>query len=332
MSFSIIIPLLNEEKSLLPICKQLTTQLDKISENDYELIFVDDGSTDQSFDVVRKLATDDHRIKAVRFRKNYGKSAALSQGFQLAGGDIIVTMDGDLQDDPTEIRNLIDTLHQGFDLVSGWRKERKDSIRKIIFSKAWNLVTSWISGLRLHDFNCGLKAYRRCVVESVPCYGEMHRYLPALAHWRGFRVTEIPVRHHARRFGSSKFDRPRFLKSLMDLLTISFLNRYNRSPLHLFGPMGALLLLFGFGINFYFLIRWMIVHEMHLRPLILLAFGAMLMGIQFISLGLLAEMIALKGPPEGYLITEQVNVEQQELSENPTTSRDFETRNVISAR
>lgn len=311
MTLSVVVPLLNEEKSLQPLCEQLTAQLEKCVGEDYEIIFVDDGSTDRSFTVIRQLAAANSKVKSIRFRTNYGKSAALAEGFRVASGDVIVTMDADLQDDPAEIPNLIRTLNQGFDLVSGWKKQRHDSITRTLSSKAWNLLTSWISGLRLHDFNCGLKAYRRVTAKSIPCYGEMHRYLLALAHWRGFRVTEIPVNHYPRRFGKSKFGWSRFLRGLLDLLTISFLSRYTRRPLHLFGPLGVLLLLLGLSINSYFLVRWMIVHEMHIRPLILFAFGAMLMGIQFISLGLLAEMIAHKGQPEEYLIAEQINVDQQ---------------------
>ncbi len=308
MTLSVVIPLHNEEDTLELLYKEITAQLGRWVGRDYEIIFIDDGSTDQSFAKIRELAAQNNRVKSVRFRTNYGKSAALAQGFQIATGENIVTMDADLQDDPAEIPNLIRILNQGYDLVSGWKKKRHDTIARKFSSRAWNLVTSYMSGLRLHDYNCGLKAYRRIVAKSVPCYGEMHRYLPALAHWRGFRVTEVPVSHRARRFGKSKYLRPRFLKGLLDLLTISYLNRYTRRPLHFFGLVGVLLLLFGLGINTYFLVRWMVVHEMHLRPLILLAFGAMLMGIQFISLGLLAEMIAHKTQPEEYLIADQVNV------------------------
>ncbi|MDZ4745984.1 MAG: glycosyltransferase family 2 protein, partial [bacterium] len=202
---SVVIPLLNEEESLPELARRLEQILERASPKGYDVIFIDDGSTDHSYDVLRDIHARNHRFKAIRFRRNYGKSAALAVGFAEAKGDIIITMDADLQDDPSEIPSLIAKLSEGFDLVSGWKRKRHDPWHKTLPSKLFNTVTSMMSGIKLHDFNCGLKAYRREVVENVQVYGEMHRYIPALAHWEGFRVTEIPVLHHARKYGVSKF-------------------------------------------------------------------------------------------------------------------------------
>jgi glycosyltransferase involved in cell wall biosynthesis len=231
-------------------------------------------------------------VKVLSFRRNFGKSAALAVGFHEALGETIVTMDGDLQDDPAELGALLRKLDEGYDLVSGWKQDRKDPITKTLPSKLFNRVVSWASGLRLHDFNCGLKAYRRDAALSLTVYGELHRFLPALAHWNGFRVTEIPVRHHARKYGRTKFGMNRFLNGFLDLLSVMFLEMSGRSPLHVFGRLGILLLAVGGAINLYFAWVWIRGEWLRVRPLLLFGVVLVILGIQFITMGLLAEMIA----------------------------------------
>jgi len=279
-----------------------------LAKNNYEIIFVDDGSTDKSFDVIKSLRARNNRIKAVRFRRNYGKSAALSVGFEKARGQFVATLDADLQDDPAEIAQMIDKLNEGYDLVSGWKKKRHDPFTKIIPSKFFNLVTSCVSGIKLHDFNCGLKVYRNEVVKYLQVYGEMHRYLPALAKWGGFRVTETPVTHHPRRYGKSKFGLSRLIKGYLDLLTVWFTNRYLKRPLHFFGSIGSLFVLSGFGIDLYLTIQWFI-GETYLtnRPLAIFGVALIIVGVQLISMGLLGEMIAKNSlEKQNYNIKERI--------------------------
>ncbi|MEN9795704.1 MAG: hypothetical protein RLZZ150_681, partial [Bacteroidota bacterium] len=245
-SISVVIPLLNEEESLPELARQLENVLERVARGKYEVIFVDDGSTDDSFRVIQDIHARNQRFKAIRFRTNHGKSAALAIGFSECKGDIVITMDADLQDDPNEIPSLVAKLEEGYDLVSGWKRKRHDPWHKTMPSKLFNAVTSRMSGIRLHDFNCGLKGYRREVIENVQVYGEMHRYIPALAHWEGFRVTEIPVQHRARQHGVSKFGMSRFLKGYLDLLTVMFTTRYIKRPLHFFGAVGSLFAVVGF--------------------------------------------------------------------------------------
>lgn len=289
---SVVVPLLNEEESLPELAFQLEEELEKFVKNRYEVIFVDDGSTDNSFEVIRRLNQRNHKFRAIRFRRNYGKSAALSVGFKQARGVIIITMDADLQDDPAEIPNLVGKIKEGYDLVSGWKKKRKDPLSKTIPSKFFNFVTSKLSGIKLHDFNCGLKAYRKEVAQSLDVYGEMHRYLPALAHWEGFRVTEIPVKHHERRYGKSKFGFSRFIKGYLDLLTVMFTTRYLKRPLHFFGTLGTLFASIGFIIDLWLTIEWLLGWtSLSNRPLALLGVLLIIVGVQFISMGLIGEMI-----------------------------------------
>ncbi|PLX32406.1 MAG: glycosyltransferase, partial [Ignavibacteria bacterium] len=253
--------------------------------------FIDDGSSDDSFAVMRHLHDADHRFKAVRFRRNYGKSAALAVGFQEAEGRYVITMDADLQDDPAEIPALIAKIEEGWDMVSGWKKKRYDPISKTIPSRFFNFVTGRMSGINIHDFNCGLKAYRHEVVKSVNVYGEMHRYIPVLAKMAGFSVTELVVQHHPRKFGKTKFGLSRFFKGFLDLLTVMFTSRYTQRPLHVFGSMGGLMLLAGFVINVWLTIEWLMGYPVGNRPMLMLGVLLMLIGIQLISTGLLAEMI-----------------------------------------
>lgn len=300
---SVVIPLLNEEDSLKELSQKLSSVLEEINCN-YEVIFVDDGSTDKSFERIRDLHSLNNRFKCIKFRKNYGKSAALAAGFKAAKGSFVITMDADLQDDPNEIPNLIKTLQAGYDLVSGWKKVRYDPFIKRNTSKIFNFVTSKLSGIRLHDFNCGIKGYKKEVVKSLKVYGEMHRYLPALAHLSGFNVTEKIVKHHPRKFGKTKFGASRFVNGFLDVLTVVFTNKYMKKPLHLFGMFGLLSFLSGFIITFYLTyLKFFEGASISNRPLFLVGILFIIIGVQFISLGLIAEMITKSNAhEEDYLI------------------------------
>lgn len=290
-ALSVVIPLFNEAESLPELHEQLVRALDPLGQP-FELIFIDDGSRDGSFDVLTRLHRDDHRVKVIQFRRNYGKSAALAVGFAQAHGETVVTIDADLQDDPQEIPRLIAQLDAGYDLVSGWKQHRRDPWTKTLPSKVFNRVTAAVSGLRLHDFNCGLKAYRHEVVETIPVYGELHRYLPMLAHWAGFRAGELPITHRTRKYGKSKFGPGRFAHGLFDLLTVLFLSKYTRRPLHLFGLIGLLSFGAGVGIGLYMTALWVSKIAIGTRPLLLFGVLLMLLGIQLVSIGLVGEMIA----------------------------------------
>ena len=287
---SIIIPLFNEEKSLSPLCSQLKSVLKSLGKS-YEIIFVDDGSGDNSWSVLEKLHATDKDIKSIQFRKNSGKAAALSAGFKYAKGKVIITMDADLQDDPDEIPKFIKKLNEGYDLLSGWRFKRQDPISKTLPSKIFNYLTSRSTGVGIHDFNCGFKAYRKEVIKDVEVYGELHRYIPALAHWKGYRVGEMKVRHHPRAHGKSKYGIVRLFRGFTDLLTVMFLTRYMKKPLHLFGSIGLLLLLVGLIVNVYFVILWLLGQGGWVRPLLLLGVLLMLIGFQVVSTGLIGEII-----------------------------------------
>ncbi len=292
VDLSVIIPLYNEEDSLKELHQQLRGTLGRMNLR-YELLFVDDGSTDRSFQVLRDLKRTDKHVKIIRFRRNYGKSAALSVGFDKALGNIVITMDADLQDDPAEIPALKRKLDEGFDLVSGWKKVRHDPLSKTIPSRFFNFVTSVMTGIKIHDFNCGLKAYRRDVIKSVKVYGELHRYVPVLAHWEGFRIGEVVVRHRARKFGKTKFGIGRFWKGFLDLLTALFTTRYFRRPLHLFGFWGMLSVVAGVIVDGWLAIEWARGEtSLSNRPLFLGGIMLVIVGIQFISIGLLGELIS----------------------------------------
>lgn len=288
---SIVVPLLNEEESLKPLYFEIRKSLKTIS-CDYEILFIDDGSTDKSLNVLKEINKEDNKVKYISFRKNYGKSAALQIGFKNATGDAIITMDADLQDDPAEIPSLLKKLQEGNDLVSGWKKKRYDPFIKKYSSKFFNYITGLFSGIKIHDFNCGLKAYRSDVVKSINVYGELHRYIPVLASWNGFRVSEIVVKHQARRYGKTKFGISRFFKGFVDLITVVFTTRYIRRPMHLFGFLGFLSFLAEILVNGYltyeklFLNRWI-----SNRPLLFLGILLIIVGIQFFSVGLLGEIM-----------------------------------------
>jgi len=287
---SVVIPLFNEEKSLSSLCSGLKSAL-KNSGKSYEIIFVDDGSQDNSWSVLERLHAADKDIRGIQFRKNSGKAAALSAGFKHAKGKVIITMDADLQDDPGEIPKFIKKLNKGYDLVSGWRFKRQDPLSKTLPSKFFNYLTSMLTGIRIHDFNCGFKAYRKEVVEDIELYGELHRYIPVLAHWRGYEVGEMKVRHYPRAHGKSKYGMVRLFRGLTDLLTVMFLTRYMKKPLHLFGSIGLLLFLLGLVINIYLGVLWFLGQGIGARPLLLLGVLLMLIGFQIVSAGLIGEII-----------------------------------------
>jgi glycosyltransferase involved in cell wall biosynthesis len=288
---SVVVPLYNEAESLGELAERLTTALCALTQS-WEVWFIDDGSTDASFAEIERLRAGDARFKAVRFRRNYGKSAALAVGFEQATGAHVITMDADLQDDPAEIPRLLETLGEGWDMVSGWKKKRYDPISKTLPSKFFNYVTGRMSGLRLHDFNCGLKGYTNEVIRHVRLYGEMHRYIPVLAKMAGFTCTEIAVQHHARKYGKTKFGLSRFFKGFLDLLTVLFTSRYTQRPLHVFGSVGSILFSLGFVINGWLTVEWLLGHPVSNRPILFLGILLMLVGIQLVSTGLIAEMIA----------------------------------------
>jgi len=288
---SVVIPLYNEENSIAQLYRELTETLQGLGRG-YEIIFVNDGSTDGSADVLAHICERDTRVRTLHLRRNFGKAAALTEGFKEARGDIVFMMDADLQDDPREIPNFLAKLSEGYDLVSGWKFKRHDPLSKTLPSRIFNKVVSVATGMRLHDFNCGFKALRREVLEHVSIYGELHRYIPALASASGFSVAEIKVHHRSRQFGKSKYGAARFTRGLLDLLTVLFITRYMRKPLHLFGSLGLALLLAGTAVNVYLAAIWLGGAGIGHRPLLMLGVLLMILGVQFISHGLLAEMIA----------------------------------------
>jgi glycosyltransferase involved in cell wall biosynthesis len=288
-TLSVVIPVLNEEGNLRPLYESLTTVLKKHSKN-YELIFIDDGSTDRSLEILREIAKQDAKVSTIIFRTNLGKSLALAAGFREAQGDIIITMDADLQDDPEEIPRFLKAHEDRNDLVCGWRKKRHDPLFKIFLSRIFNWVTRWVTGVQIHDFNCGFKSYRREILTQIKLHGDLHRYIPVLAVWRGYRIHEVQVLHHPRNQGQSKYGATRILHGFLDLLTIILVTRYDKRPLHFLGGTGILMTLFGLGINLYLSTLWVIGYRpIGNRPLLLLGILLSIMGIQFVFFGLLAE-------------------------------------------
>lgn len=291
IDLTIVIPVFNEEESIEKLYSQICRVCDG-NNISFEIIFIDDGSTDGSFNVLINLNSSDNRVKAIQFRKNTGKAEALAAGFSVSKGEYIVTMDGDLQDDPSEIPALIKKLQEGYDLVSGWKKVRKDPLSKRIPSLLYNRVTSVLTGIKIHDFNCGLKIYRREVIENITIYGELHRYIPVLAKWQGFNIGEIPVHHRKREFGKTKYGFTRLFKGLFDFITVLFLTKYMKRPLHLFGIIGLLSFLVGSAVTVYLIIlRLMKVSYLSNRPLLFIGVMLLIIGVQFISIGLVGEMI-----------------------------------------
>ncbi|MFH0779016.1 MAG: glycosyltransferase family 2 protein [Candidatus Eisenbacteria bacterium] len=299
MDISAVVPVYNEEGSLRELHRRLSESLSKIAA-DYEILFVDDGSTDRSFDILRELQESDGHVRLISFRANFGKSAALASGFGETTGRIVVTLDSDLQDDPSQIPLLVEKLNEGFGVVSGWKRERKDPLTKTIPSRVFNLAVSSITGIRIHDFNCGLKAYKGEAARELDLYGELHRFIPVLAHWAGWKVSETVVVHHPRRHGKSKFGVARFINGFLDLLSVMFLTAHETNPLHVFGRLGLLFFAVGFFINLYFAGVWILGEPLRVRPLLLFAVVLVILGIQFVSMGLLGEMIAKTGKRKEY--------------------------------
>ena len=292
MQLSIIIPVFNENESLPHLKKELNDVLVRFS--DWEVLFIDDGSSDGSSEYLVDICSNEDNYRLIQFYRNYGKSAALSEGFKNAEGDYIITMDADLQDDPKEIPNLIDKLREGWDLVSGWKKIRYDPINKTLPSKIFNFFTRILTGVKIHDFNCGLKAYKKSVIKSIEIYGGRHRYIPAIAGQRKFKITEIVVNHRAREFGTTKYGGSRIFHGFFDLITILFLNRYDQQPLHFFGTFGLISLFFGILVECVVLYYKYGLGQSFSKHFALLMLGVMLIviGIQFFSIGLLGELLA----------------------------------------
>jgi glycosyltransferase involved in cell wall biosynthesis len=285
---SVIVPAFNERESLQPLFDEIQAAL---GHRRHEVVFVDDGSTDGSRQVMLKLAEEHDHVRVVKFHRNFGKSAAYAAGFRECHGDIVITLDGDLQDDPAGIPDFLARLDDGLDLVCGWKRRRHDPISKTFPSRVFNAITSTATGIPLHDFNCGFKAYRRELVDELSIYGELHRFIPALAYWKGFRVGEVEVNHRPRIHGSSKFGARRFLSGMMDLVTVLFLTRFNRRPLHLFGSAGLASFFVGLVVNAYLSVLWLQGQPIGTRPLLLLGVLLMVIGLQFFALGLLADLL-----------------------------------------
>ncbi len=313
LCLSIVIPLLNEEESL----GELTNWIDRVlakANLSYEIIFIDDGSTDNSWKVIEQLAQNHQQVKAIKFQRNYGKSAALNEGFKAAQGSVVITMDADLQDSPDEIPELYNmVILDGYDLVSGWKKKRYDNaLTKNLPSKLYNTVTRWMSGIKLHDMNCGLKAYRKNVIKSIEIYSEMHRYIPVLAKWAGYRkIGEKVVEHRARKYGVSKFGLIRFINGPLDLASIMFVGRYGKKPMQFFGLLGTLLFLAGFIVSGYMIFARFYFPDYSLsnRPPFYIALTCMMMGTMFFLTGFVSELVVRNAPERNhYLIEEKLKV------------------------
>jgi len=313
-NLSIVIPLYNEEESIGELCVWVDDVLNK-AKLSYEIIIVDDGSSDNSWACIQSIIAENKHAKGIRFNRNYGKSAGLNAGFKHTSGDVVVTMDADLQDSPEELPELYRMIvEDGFDLVSGWKKKRHDPISKTIPSKFFNFITRLFSGIKLHDFNCGLKAYKMEVVKNIDVYGEMHRYIPFIAKWHGFdKIGEKIVEHRARKYGTTKFGLERFVFGFLDLLSITFVSRFKKRPMHFFGTFGTVSFFLGIGIT-----TWVIglkiynsYHQLPARdvvdqPLFFLALVALIVGVQLFLAGFLAEMMIQTGvKKEEYLVSEK---------------------------
>lgn len=288
---SIVIPIHNEEENLRPLVQEIKEVLDPLGRT-YEILFVDDGSTDSSFSILRNLHEVDGRVKILKLRRNFGKSAALKAGFDHARGKVLVTIDGDLQNDPKDIPRLLERLHEGYDIVSGWRKERRDPLLKVIPSKISNHLHRWLTGIEIHDSGCGLKAFRRECLENIELYGEMHRYIPAILAWQGYRIGELEVSHRPRTHGRSKYNWQRLAKGFLDLLNVAFWQRYHTRPLHLMGGVGLLFFVLGFLIALFLTVQKIFL-GVHLsdRPMLLLAVLMIITGMQLVTFGFLAEIM-----------------------------------------
>ncbi len=312
MDISVVVPLLNEEESLPELTDWITRVMND-HQFTYEVILVDDGSTDSSWKVIESLHEKNHHIHGIRFQRNYGKSAALNEGFRTCTGEVVITMDADLQDSPDEIPTLYQMITRGgFDLVSGWKKVRHDPLSKTLPSRFFNWVTSKVSKIKLHDFNCGLKAYRAKVVKSIEVYGEMHRYIPLIAKWAGFKkIGEKVVQHHKRKYGVSKFGVGRLITGGLDLASIMFVGKYGKRPMHFFGSWGMFFFLFGFIVSFYLFISKFFFDKTGLtqRPLFFAALVAMIIGTQLFVTGFVSELISRNSPNRNaYLVEKRTGV------------------------
>ncbi len=308
MDLSIVIPLYNEEESL----PELEAWIRKVAETEawqYEIVMVDDGSNDASWKVIEQLYAQNPNVRGIKFQRNYGKSAALNTGFEAARGDVVISMDADLQDSPDELPELFRLIKsEGYDLISGWKKKRFDPISKTIPSKFFNRITRWISGIPLHDFNCGLKAYRKEVVKSVELYGEMHRYIPLLAKWAGFRkIGEKVVEHRARKYGESKFGMSRLIKGGLDLMSVTFVGRFGKRPMHFFGTLGILFFFIGLIILIYLSIAKLVYQEYGIaaRPLFYFGILTLIIGTQLFATGFLAELVSRNAPDRNHYLIEK---------------------------
>lgn len=316
IQISVVIPVFNEEESLTELTHWISRVMNAHGFS-YEVILVNDGSADDSWPLIQNLSKATSEIKGINFTRNYGKSAALDAGFKRSSGEVVITMDADLQDSPDEIPGLYDMITEGkYDVVSGWKKERHDPISKTIPSRFFNAVTRWISGIKLHDFNCGLKAYRGKVVKNIQVYGEMHRYIPLLAKWNGFgKIGEKVVQHQARKYGVSKFGIERFLNGFLDLISVSFVHRYKKKPMHFFGLLGSLSFVSGFIITVwlifskvYGLSKGLPVREIVDQPLFFLALVALIIGVQLFVTGFIAELMTSNQSKETeYKVDEELN-------------------------
>ncbi len=320
MNISIVVPLFNEQESLNELTQWIKRVCEK-NELSFEIVFVDDGSTDSSWQVIESLTVKYDEVKGIKFRRNYGKSAALNEGFKEVSGDVVITMDADLQDSPEEIPELYRMIKEdGYQLVSGWKKKRHDPLSKRIPSKFFNRFTRLMSGIHLNDFNCGLKAYHHNVVKSVEVYGEMHRYIPVIAKWNGFRhIGEKVVQHQPRKYGTTKFGVERFMKGFLDLLSITFVSKFGKRPMHLFGTLGTILFIIGFVIAFYltYLKMFMEVYNMTERPLFYLGVLSMIIGAQLFMTGFIAEMISRTDSERNkYSVEERKGFRQKVESKN----------------
>jgi glycosyltransferase involved in cell wall biosynthesis len=308
MDVSIVVPLFNEEESLPELCAWIGKVADE-NNYTYEVILIDDGSTDDSWKVIQQLSETNAHVKGIKFQRNYGKSAALNEGFKVTTGDVVITMDADLQDSPDEIPGLRKMIiEDNYDLVSGWKKKRHDPIGKTIPSKFFNWVTMKSTGIKLHDFNCGLKAYKSKVIKQIEVYGEMHRYIPVIAKWTGFKkIGEKVVEHRARKYGTSKFGIERFIKGFLDLASILFVGRFGKRPMHFFGSWGTLSFVFGFVVFMYLTISKFFFDKTGLtqRPLFFFAILAMIIGTQLFLTGFIAELITRNSPGRNFYLVEK---------------------------
>jgi len=309
MDISAVIPVYNETESLEQLHQELIAILP--STGNHEIIYIDDGSNDGSGNVLKKIANSDARVQIISFYRNYGKAAALAAGFRTVTGEVVITMDSDLQDDPGEIPAMIELLDQGWDMVSGWKKVRHDPLIRRLSSKIFNFILRLITGVSIHDFNCGLKVYRAEVVKSVEVYGGLHRYIPALARYKGFKVTEQIVQHRPRQHGKTKYGPARYFHGLLDLITVLFLGRYFQRPLHFFGVVGLLLLGTGLVVSIYLTINWFMGIPIGNRPLFFLGILLIIVGIQFFSLGLLAELFVQRRHREQQLVKDVYSKERR---------------------